>query len=258
MNPSKFLEKRLSAALEKQPGWIYVGLAVYLGVWFSKLPWLPQEIWVVVLTPLLYWIGDGVDSARFRLPNKTERYPQLDLDDKRKKARDSLEIQDGVYDVAFKLLAEAGEGRHRALVNFQNECAKFLRSIALPIAVLGIYLGVRFSPAFFGLVIALPLLVRASFHLKLLHMRTLYSLVPWHCGQHGYAVHDLPQSGTNASRIRLFFWEGKLIASATHEPVAANRTGTAVLVAARPSPLAQFEQGDNIVTVHRAATRRKV
>jgi hypothetical protein len=143
MDPTKFLEKRLSAALEKQPGWVYVGLAVYLAVWFVKLPWLSREIWVVVLTPLLYWLGDGIDSAGFRLANKTERYPRADLDASRKEARDRLEIQDGIYDVAFKLLAAAGEARHRALINFQNECAKFMRSIALPIAVLGLYFGAR-------------------------------------------------------------------------------------------------------------------
>lgn len=237
MNPAKFLEKQFSEALQKQPGWIYLGLTVYLAVHLLKLPWLSREIWVAVLTPLFYWIGDGIDSAWFRLPDKQERFRLRELNEQRKIARDHLRIQGGVYQVAMSFLAESGEPRHRAAVRFQNEFAKFLRSLACPVVLLGIYVGVASHPGYWALLILAVPLVLASFGLKLLHLRTLYSLVPYLCRPGGYTAYDLPQNTAGAASIRLFFWEGKLVASALLEPDERKRTREALLLESQPASL---------------------
>jgi hypothetical protein len=229
MNTFEFIKKQVWEPLEKQPGWVYLAFAVYLGVHALSLGGLSDELWVVILTPVFYWIGDGIDSALFKKSDKTERFPLCGLCDVRKKARDALLVQDGVYEVLMKLLAESGEPRHKAQVHFQNELAKFARSAAVPVCLLGIYLAVTRDTWFVALVGLSALLMVVAFYLKLRHMRTLYSLTEWLRRPPKYAVHNIDVEGAG-SPVRLFFWEGKLIASAMLELDEKKRTGAAVLI----------------------------
>lgn len=232
MDITKTIKTYLCKPFEKQPGWTYLVVAVYLGVAAFSLggTWgVSVEIWAAVITPILYFGGHFLDTLLFKRRDGNERFEMCGLNKARKTARDLLEIQDGVYDVSLKLLAKAGRPSQRACVHFQNEFAKFLRSLVIPLIVIGPYLGVTRNGAFMALIAIGIISAPLYYLLKLLHMKSLYAFVSQFVAKSEYGVSDLT-AYPRKTRIRLFFWDGGLVASAALVAEEEKRTGTAVLV----------------------------
>lgn len=237
MDITKTIKTYFWKPFEKQPGWIYLVCAVYLGVAASSLggTWgVSTELWVTAITPILYFVGDFLDGLFFKQRNGNERFELQALNGARKTARDKFEIQDGVYEVSLKLLGKADQPLQRACVHFQNELAKFLRSLVLPLIVVGFYLGYMQNGVFgfmqngvFMALIALGVISAPLYYmLKLLHMKCLYKSVSDLVDQTEFGVSDLTVA-PQGTRIRLFFWEGSLVATATLETQKNKRTRSA-------------------------------
>src|ERR1700682_5276883 len=139
----KALEEFVSALKEntaKAPGWLPLLILCYLG--FSLVPEgatifgaslkSHAELIVPSVTLLFYVLGDLLDKPLFKPLTR-----RLLLKDQQK-AKDALELENGIYRVskALAIAAKSYEGPWQV----KNESAKFLRSLVIPSLVLGIVL----------------------------------------------------------------------------------------------------------------------
>jgi hypothetical protein len=165
----------------------------------------PREVIAFLATALLYAIGDAIDETFFE--DFTERWPPS-LRRARIAVRKRLRIRSGIYRVSLNAVSAAGsyEGTR---IQLKNEVAKFARSLIFPALVgsflfalktdlPGIVIGLSVSAAF----------AAAYLWLKIDHIRDIYDLVVRGVvSDHRFSVHELPNG------VRMFFWEGKFIAS---------------------------------------------
>lgn len=99
---------------------------------------LSDELWAGVLTLVLFLLGDALDKSIYK-PLEDRLAPEA-LRTARKAAQSTLQIHDGIYDVA-KAVAMAAGSFQRFSIQFLNETAKFLRSLVLPALVVGVSLA---------------------------------------------------------------------------------------------------------------------
>ena len=222
----KAFAKQLGKNAEKQPGWAYLLIAIYLALyafgvpsqfWNLTIPKLSAEVWAISLALLLYLVGDALDKITFKKRTAegkwVYRFESTASKDTKKEAQDKLEVKDGVYDVSMKILEEAEEAKFS--VHFLNEAAKFFRSLIIPGLAIAIVLSLELSLPWPIFTIALALLgtyllaFQVYPRFKNLHIMNLYK---W--------IHDLPKekfdkiTKADLGTARMFFWEGILVASA--------------------------------------------
>jgi hypothetical protein len=219
------LLKQLWRNVEKLPGWIplvfFYHIAVtrapenetYLGI--PIRPYL--ELFVGVLAFLSYQVGDAIDKPFFKnfegsWLDKSLRYVRRP----REELKRVLGVREGVYPVAISLLTAGGK-YDGSFVHFFNETAKLLRSASLPLLFLPLLpvfvpaISLRWRIVLAILCFATYIFMK-PFHMRLLYSRT-YRMLAINSSdgtpkEPKYACRDLDD------KIRLFFWDGRLVASA--------------------------------------------
>jgi len=165
----------------------------------------PREVIAFLATALLYAIGDAIDETFF--DDLSKRWPSS-LRRARIAVRKRLRIRSGIYRVSLNAVSAAGryEG---TLIQMKNELAKFARSLIFPALVGSILVALKTDLP--GIIIGFSVsaaLTAAYFWLKIDHMRDIYDLVAGDVISDGrLSVLELPNG------VRMFFWEGKFIAS---------------------------------------------
>jgi hypothetical protein len=238
----KIFVKQLGKNVEKQPGWIYLLAATYLvlyayGVpchldiagWQLTVPKLSAEIWATLLTFVLYQVGDALDKVTFKRRDKEGKWVDRFQPESLKKAigdaQEQYKVNEGIYDVSMKILEKAQQAKFS--VHFLNEMAKFFRSLIAPGFVIAIVLSLKLTLPWALLSIALTLVcayvlaVQVYPRLKNLHRINLYE-----------AVVKLPTedqakiTSQDLGSVRMFFWEGTLVATAPRPANLAPNTDT--------------------------------
>jgi hypothetical protein len=222
MEALKAVWSQLVKDFDKAPGWLpllvcsYLMLALYgapasVEIAGVTLP-LSVELLAGLLTLIFYQFGDAVDEWIFKTGSGTARatrtrYRQRYLSEQRH-AQERLGVTAASYGVAIKLVDAAEKDRPTIIVHLFNEAAKFLRGVALPLTLLAVLALSQHRAA-----VAVALAVAGLFafavypFLKVQHIKRLYSLASLLTTDPRYAWKDLEQ-------VRLFFWEGSLVASA--------------------------------------------
>ena len=137
----------------------------------------------------------------------------------RRKARQRLGIEAGVYSVTKALATSAGEYRWRPMI--ENELAKFLRSAFLPLLGWSVWFTLSTEWWRFGAALAgCGLSFFAYGALKADHMRLLYARVQA-VPELNYRCEDLPKADHNKSPLRVFLWNDKVVAFADRSKMAA-------------------------------------
>jgi len=213
---SKFVDQ-LAENAAKQPGWLPLVILSYIAIPLAGFPdsisisgrvvRMSDELLAAVLTLVLFLVGDALDKGIYKPLRLERRFAPRGLETARDKARSTLRIHDGIYDVA-KHLASAAGSFQRFSVQFLNEAAKFLRSLIVPAVAAGVWL-VSTRHLQFGvmLIIAGGVLIPLYAWLKAAHICHLYDLVPNLEGDPKCHIEDL-------GGMRLFFWDGLLVGSA--------------------------------------------
>jgi hypothetical protein len=246
----KEIGKSLTSKVEVRPGWLFLLIFTYVAVgywlpprvemggWVVELSKLPNEVWAAAFTYVGYQSGNLVDLYAFK-----ERYaagvwdgPEDDptaLGTQRREASRALGVRTGSYHVSMKIL-EAAETTKRSLpIQLVNESAKFMRSLILPglCAALGIaaHLLFRFGAlleAAAVLVIAVAVIDAVAGAAYLLAWHLYPRMKVWHIRRLYQTVRSiieeeqrrLPEKRRlcfeEVGGVKLFFWEGALIASA--------------------------------------------
>ncbi|WP_147381570.1 hypothetical protein [Nocardioides immobilis] len=159
---------------------------------------------VAVLTLCLYVIGDVIDKPLWKLYDF--RFGSKRFETARERARDSLKIGKGSYRVAKALCVSAGKYAG-SRIEWQNEGAKFFRSLVLPASAVGFALLVRGHQGFGVLALSVGVLLIPSYvSLKARHIANLYERAACLATEESCEAHDL-------GRSRLVFWEGELVGS---------------------------------------------
>ena len=232
------LFEQLGKTAEKQPGWVYLLATTYvllpwlqprfhlpsrIGVWGRTLP-ISAEVWAPLLTFVAYGVGDALDKITFkkRVGGRwIPRYKSDALREARAKAEEKLEVRDGIYKVAMSLLEAAHQAK--LSVHLVNEGTKFFRSLILPAYVVCVLWSLRL-----GCPRGLILLTFASAlayvlawwvypPLKTYHMTNLYRTVR-SLIEKEEKDKDSRFGVNEAGEFRLFFWEGRLVASGRRVP----------------------------------------
>jgi hypothetical protein len=216
---NKFVDQ-LAKNAAKQPGWVPLLIFCYLVLPFIELPTsiqligrsveLSQELWAGVVTLVLFLIGDALDKGVYKALEP--RVSSRALVTARNAARSTLEIHDGIYDIAKSLATAAGVFQ-TFTIQFLNETAKFLRSLVVPTVVIGVGFAST-GRAILGvsLIIAAVLLIPLYGWMKAAHIRHLYDMVPvLKVDKQRCHIEDV-------GAVRLFFWEGILVGSALSAP----------------------------------------
>jgi hypothetical protein len=221
MEALKVIVKQFAKNVEELPGWIPLLVASYLVLAFLGVREefevlhrplkVPAEVFATVGTLVLYLAGDAIDKGAFNRIDRSflKRWFPDWLEKTREDARDALGVQEGIYSVS-KLLAVAAGHYQRLSIQVANEAAKFLRSISLPLLIIGVWwYCCKSSHARIGMLIAAFGIITfpAYVYLKALHMRKLYLWASHLPEKLEYQTQDLAD-------LRLFFWEGELVASA--------------------------------------------
>ncbi|MDC8449852.1 MAG: hypothetical protein LV473_16055 [Nitrospira sp.] len=226
----KVFAKQLGKNAEKQPGWIYLLATIYFvlqafGVPTQvdiaglrlTVPKLSAEIWATLLTLVLYQVGDALDKVTFKKRdekgNWVDRFQPESLKDAIAAARAKFGVKDGIYDVSMKILEKAKQAKFS--VHFLNEMAKFFRSLIAPVLAVAIVLSLKLTMPWALLLVAVALLcayvlaVHVYPRLKNLHRINLYKEVVALPAEDQAKV-SCQELGT----VRMFFWQGALIATA--------------------------------------------
>lgn len=216
----KTLVDQLIKNVKQAPGWVPLVLVCYL-LWPVAAEDVARidndmnqhkAVIVLFVAWLLYVVGDALDKATF--PRETEEgvcgwkwLAPAALENSKDKIKEALSLDSGYYDVS-KALAESAEMYKGSGIQVKNELAKFLRSIVLPLLLLGLFLLFLRNQEFWGIFafIASPLLFFVYGRLKAQHMDDLYVLAEKLSKKDKYTVSDI-------DGIRLFFWKGKLVSS---------------------------------------------
>jgi len=223
--------KQLGKNIRKQPGWIPLLAAIYLALYYFGVPshldvagWrvtvpnLSVETWVPLLALVLYQVGDALDKVTFKKRNKVgkweeDRFQPATFKEAIEAARNKFEVTDGIYDVSMKILEKAKQAKFS--VHVLNEMAKFFRSLILPGLVIAIVLSLKLALPWSLILIALALLcayvlaVQVYPRFKNLHRINLYRAVVALSPEEQAKI-TFQDLGT----MRLFFWEGTLVATA--------------------------------------------
>lgn len=220
---NKFVDQ-LARNASKQPGWVPLLILCYLVLPFFGLPTsvqligrnveLSQELWAGLVTLVLFLIGDALDKGVYKALEP--RVSPRALATARNAARSTLEIHDGIYDIA-KALATAAGVFQTFSIQFLNETAKCLRSLVVPSIVVGVgFASTGRATLGVGLIVAAVLLIPFYAWMKAAHIRYLYDTVP-------VLKADKVKCHIAAlGALRLFFWEGILVGSALSVTAPAN------------------------------------
>ena len=226
----KVFAKQLGKNAEKQPGWIYLIIAIYVALdafgipsqldifcWRLTIPKLPTEVWATLLALLLYQVGDALDKVTFKKRDTqgkwVDRFQPDNLKNAIKAARDRFEVHDGIYDVSMTILEKAKQAQ--LSIHFLNEIAKFFRSLIAPGLALAVVFSLKLPMPSALVLIVLALLCAYVLawqvypRFKNLHRINLYKAVVA-LGADDQAKISCQELGT----VRMFFWEGTLAASA--------------------------------------------
>jgi hypothetical protein len=197
------------------PGWMPLLILCYLALPFAGLPTsiqfrgrsveLSQELCAGVVALVLFLVGDALDKSIYK--RLDVRVSPHSLAAAKQAARSTLHIHDGLYEVVKALATSAGLFQTFS-IQFLNETAKFLRSLALPTFVVGIGLAVN-GHALPGvaLVVTTAMLIPFYARLKATHICHLYELAPLLKADKQCRVEEL-------GAVRMFFWDGILVGSA--------------------------------------------
>jgi hypothetical protein len=210
--------KRFLHKLGTRPGWAWLLIVLTLaGLWLPEhirffgteydLSTLPSTILVLVAAYVFYWLGDAINDWVWK--KRIAPYKQVDrfthealekvekdgsglnvlwmvlgikrgiraVEKPRQTAQDWIGVTDGSYKVALRL-AEAAEEDLDGGVQWPNEVAKSLRSLAVPLAVLGVALAVGLADWRYGTLVLVGFACFwAYIFLKFTHMRRLYEAV---------------------------------------------------------------------------------
>jgi hypothetical protein len=225
-----FLDQ-LTKNVKEAPGWLPLIIACYLAMPFVAERYTPSfaiyadkyaEVIGPFLALVLYVLGDALDQAVF--PGTKKGRPKgwqwlapPALKKKQCGARRALLLNTGFYAVS-KSVVEAADGYKGSWIQVKNESAKFVRSVVLPVAVLGLVMLLRGQWLYAGLALTTSVVLLIIYgRLKGWHMCDLYTKVVELSGDTTrYEAHDLGGS-------RLYFWEGMLVSSASR---GASRCGT--------------------------------
>ncbi len=231
MEALKVVCTQLLKDCDKAPGWLPLLVCAYLMLGITGLPAtvslagvtlpLSTEVLAGLVTLLFYQVGDAADEWVFKTGSGVERgtrpfYKQR-YEKEQKRAQDSLGVTTGLYGVAWKLTDAAEKDRRTVLVHSFNEAAKFMRSVAFPLVLLSVLSLVEGRQSWAVTLTGVGLIAFAAYpSLKVQHIRRLYSLA-------SLLSHDVKYTYRDLDQVRLFFWEGTLVASACRPdaPVAA-------------------------------------
>lgn len=207
---------------DKAPGWGYLLAAVFLWLHLFRLndkidlpAWItipiPVEVIAIVVTFVLYQLGDAIDEFVFkeRVGDKRSTRPcfKAGYQVESGKAQEALGVgESGLYSLATNLAAAAEKERGKVLVYFSNEMAKFMRSLFFLLGLLGIfYLLIReFSVGVMFLVSAVIAFISYPW-LKVLHVKRLYKLAE------DLTQHSKRYNCKETNGVRLYFWNRKLV-----------------------------------------------
>jgi hypothetical protein len=170
-----------------------------------------------LLTLVLYQIGDALDKVTFKKRDKegkwTDRFQPETFQDAIKAARENFGVNDSICDVSMKILEKAKQAKFS--VHFLNEMAKFFRSLIAPGLAIAIVVSLKLTIPWALLLLALALLgtyvlaVQVYPRFKNLHRINLYRAVVA-LPTEDQAKITCQELGT----VRMFFWEGTLVATA--------------------------------------------
>jgi hypothetical protein len=209
--------KKLLRRLEKRPGWLWLGavLTACAFVWLPRHakiferdvdlsgPW--TTIIVFVATYVLYWLGDAMNDFvwKKKVAQKwDDRFTVGELQriegggdwlsalwsllgikkgiksvaGPRQRAQKWLGVSDGSYKLALRIAGVAGEDLDGG-VYWPNEVAKVLRSLAIPIAVLGVVIALTSDWRYIFFLFVGFACFWGYIALKFTHMRRLYVAV---------------------------------------------------------------------------------
>lgn len=225
----KTFGEQLVKDADKLPGWVPLLIMMYLVV--PQLPhyapltlagWqlkLSDETLAPLFTLILYHSGDALDKVCFKKRDKegklVRRFDEPGwLQTARSNVQHALHMTDGVYAVSLSLAVTSEERRSMRFIHFFNETAKFLRSLALPALIFGIFCFAWRHPCLGVVAVLAAILFLPCYYLfKLWHMQRLYELA---CelvkNTEKYSAQDL--EGQDLKGMRLFFWDGVFVGSA--------------------------------------------
>ena len=223
----KTFAKQLGKNADKQPGWMYLLAVAFLTVPFARLPSrVPNELWATLIAVIAYGLGDAIDKVTFKhLVKKPDGrivwepwYLPQAHETAKGKAETNLGIKAGLYDVSMRLLEAGHEARFS--VHWVNEISKFLRSLLVPAVFVAMVQLSRTLPFVWALsmsaitvVGAVYLATRVYPKVKTAHITSLYESIPGLVAE----KNDQGQKKLECFDVecaRLFFWEGKFVASA--------------------------------------------
>ena len=226
MKAIQLLLGQLGKNIEKQPGWAYLLIAVYviLQYWSlpdelvvlgfrAALPSLSTEIWALCIALPAYLIGDAIDKPIFNRRDATgkleRRFKPTWVEDPKKLAQDALGVGSGIYGVALGMHLEVKEGSLG--VTLLNELAKALRGLAVIAAAVASYSALNGYPI--RILFGIGVVVSATFLyvvFKLWHLRSLYR---WASG-----LKDDNFRSFQLDRFRVVTWKWKLVATGEFRP----------------------------------------
>lgn len=209
MGALKELGNALAENAAKAPGWLPLLVLCYVGFMFvsegATLLGFPlkahEELIVPMVTLVLYVLGDLLDKPLFKC------LKIVSVEKSKQDIKGVLDLKEGTYRVSMAL-ATASKKRILRWIQFQNEFAKFLRSLVLPSAGLGVFFLIRCQAALWGAAFAgANLFCVLYILLKSSHKKGLYRLSEELSRDGKYEAYNLPNG------VRLFFWEGELVGS---------------------------------------------
>jgi hypothetical protein len=236
----KTLGKQLTENVKKQPGWARLLVITYLSLYVVGVPAdiniaelrlpVPRsvEFWAGILTFILYQVGDALDKVTFKKRDKDGKWrDRFPITKEIEAARNEFGITDGIYDVSVKILEKAGRANS---VHFLNEIEKVLRSLLLPALIVATLFALKVTfpwallPIALGLIVFLVLAFQVYPRFKNLHRIKLYRTIVALLRE----AETKSRSKTTYQQfggVRMFFWDGKLVATATvTAPVGPNIT----------------------------------
>lgn len=246
----KALGQQLAKGAAAAPGWlpllVLVSVAVESARIVTTIPALgykvtvPSELVVLLLTFVLYKIGDAIDDVVFKTevggerdtrPRFKQRY-QCEYD----AVSQDLGVTGGTYAVSVKLLTAAERDRPANMVLFLNEMGKCLRSLPFPLLLAATLLIV-----FDGIMLAAVCVVGAflTFPLylacKIAHVQRLYRTVS--------EITKASQYGAqNMGLFRFYFWRGVIVTSALAAKELSAQPGEIIVPSNTPTLDRVFQQ----------------
>ena len=229
MDAFKVVASQFFKDLEKSPGWIPLLVLILVVADVVHMPSsicvfgvpVSRELLASLLTLILYLLGDAIDDLVFKKRDgdevsTRERYKKKYRTELSTAAQELEVDSHGMYALALKLSKAAEKERESIWIHVPNEAAKFLRSLIVPLALLGFYCFFRCCWITGGILLltsAAALFVYP--YLKVRHIRRLYSSAI------AIAGNKEKLDRRAADGVLLFFWDGKFVEAALpHGPAA--------------------------------------